>query len=186
MASREAGVRKFVHASTGSVLNGRPVSYYGASKLAAESYVRIFADELDTTVLRYFHVIGPRQNAADVTGGVAAIFARRARQGLPLVVYGDGEQQRSFTSVHDVVGANLLVADRPESRGRTYTCASGIAVTINDLATHFGAPIEYQPERPGDVRRFEIDNSGLVALGLRFDTDWRAMVDRIAEVEVAA
>jgi nucleoside-diphosphate-sugar epimerase len=178
-AAREASVRKFVHASTGSVLDGRPVSYYGASKLAGECYVRIFADDLDTTILRYYHVIGPRQNATDDTGGVAAICARRARQGLPLIVYGDGEQERSFTSVFDVVEANLMVTERPQTKGQTYNCASGIRVTVNELAEHFGAAIEHQASRPGDVRRFEIDNSGLIALGLRFDTDWRSTVDLI-------
>lgn len=180
-SAASAGVRKFVHASTGSVLDGRPVSFYGTSKLAGESYVRIFAElfGLDATVLRYYHVIGPRQNAADETGGVAAIFARRARQGLPLIVYGDGEQERSFTSVFDVVEANLMVAERSETRGQTYSCASGIRVTVNQLARHFGASIRHRPARPGDVRRFEIDNSGLIELGLRFDTDWRAVVDSI-------
>ena len=178
-AAREAGVRKFVHASTGSVLDGRPVSFYGASKLAAEAYVRIFAQHLDTTILRYYHVIGARQNPTDRTGGVAAIFARRKREGLPLIIYGDGEQRRSFTSVFDVVEANLMVAEQPETRGATYVCASGISVSINELAQHVGGSIEYQPARPGDVRCFDIDNSGLTALGLAFDTDWRSIVDRI-------
>ena len=62
--------------------------------------------DLDTTILRYFHVYGPRQEDGEF-GGVVAIFARKLLAGLPLVIFGDGTQERSFTSVDDVVTANL-------------------------------------------------------------------------------
>ena len=77
-----------------------PTSYYGVSKLAGEKYARAFAHlyGMDTTMLRYYHVYGPRQENSDV-GGVVSIFARRAMEGKPLVIFGDCTQMRSFTYV---------------------------------------------------------------------------------------
>ena len=95
-------VKKFVHASTGSVYGEaqykpqdeqhplNPTSYYGVSKLAGEKYVRAFHDlyNLNVTILRYFHVYGPRQESSDV-GGVVSIFTRRILEGKPIYIYGD-------------------------------------------------------------------------------------------------
>jgi UDP-glucose 4-epimerase len=185
MAAR-GGVRKFVHASTGSVT--APVSYYGVSKQAGESYCRAIGDMtgLDYTILRHYHVIGPRQDASD-TGGVVPIFARRALAGLPLSIDGDGEQLRSFTSVKDTVLASLIVLERPEAGGATFTCASGVRVSIRELADHVievtgsRAGTCHAPTRVGDVREFAIDNSALRGLGLEFDVDWRATVCEVVD-----
>ena len=119
---------KFVYASTGSVFGDtslehvedspkHPVSVYGISKLAGESYCRVIGETfgLDHTVLRYYHVIGPRQDASD-QGGVVPIFARGALDDQPLRIYGSGEQSRSFTSVRDVVRATMLAATSSHMR----------------------------------------------------------------------
>ncbi len=158
----------------------RPVSYYGVSKLAGESYVNTFAHlfGLNTTVLRYFHVYGPRQESSDV-GGVVSIFLRRALQGLPLIIHGDGLQMRSFTWVGDVVEANMRAATQGVSVGKTYNCASGIKVTVKDLATKVLAraavegKFEYAAPLPGDIREFDVDNTAITTeLGLRFEQDF--------------
>jgi UDP-glucose 4-epimerase len=184
-AAAEAGVRKFVHASTGSVLGEAtvPVSYYGVSKLAGESYCRVVGDAtgLDYTILRYYHVIGTRQDGSDL-GGVVPIFVRQALAGRPLTIEGDGEQTRSFTSVFDVVRANLIAMDHPEARGATLTCASGVRVSIRELAdyvlreTSSRAGVRHVATRAGDIRHFDVDNRPLRRLGLDFETDWRATV----------
>jgi len=191
-AAVELGVEKFVHASTGSVYGEpvtlpqaeshplRPVSYYGVSKLAGESYVNTFSHlfGLDVTVLRYFHVYGPRQESSDV-GGVVSIFLRRALQRQPLVIHGDGSQMRSFTWVGDVVEANTRAATLPVSRGKTYNCASGIRVTVKDLAskviarTGMQIGVEHVDPLPGDIRVFDVDNRLIGReLGLQFETDF--------------
>ena len=193
-AAARDGVRRVVHSSTGSVVGEtdvrhtdavptRPVSYYGVSKLAGESYCRVVAgmSGLEYAVLRYYHVIGPRQDASE-RGGVVPIFARRALAGEPLLIEGDGEQARSFTSVRDAVAANLVAAAHDGARGAILHCASALRVTINELAafvleeTGSAGGARHVPPRPGDVRRFDVDNGALRALGLRFDTDWRATV----------
>ncbi|MBX3395777.1 MAG: SDR family NAD(P)-dependent oxidoreductase [Phycisphaerae bacterium] len=192
-------IRKFVHASTGSVYGEAqyfpqdedhpliPTSYYGVSKLAGEKYVRAFDHlyDLDTTVLRYFHVYGPRQESSEV-GGVVSIFVRLMLQGKPITIFGDGTQQRSFTAVEDVVKANLLATMSKSSRAQAYNCASGIKVTISELAGMIAEDlgirdqkIEYKDWMPGDIKVFEIDNTRIRRdLGLQFVTDFRAGLRR--------
>lgn len=190
--ARDHGVKKFVHASTGSVYGVaqyyptdeahpvNPASYYGVSKLAAEKYVRAFSDlyGMDTTILRYFHVYGPRQESSDV-GGVVSIFARRALEGKPLIVYGDGTQMRSFTFVKDVVLINKLVAVAQGTRGEAYNCASGAQVTVGELAQMVldslgvsDGTIEYRDWKLGDIKKFDVSHAKLVALGMQWQTDF--------------
>ena len=119
-----------------------------------------------------------RQESSDDGGGVVAIFLRRALAGLPLTIYGDGTQQRSFTYVEDVAQANLLVATNRESRGETYNCASGLKVTIQQLAETVericgfsDLSIKYADAVPGDIKTFDVDNSKLKKLGMATWTD---------------
>ncbi len=193
----EGGVPKFVHGSTGSVFGEirgshgeddarNPVSLYGVSKLAGEAYCRAVdrVYGLDYTVLRYYHVVGPRQDDSE-RGGVVPIFARRSAAGEPLTIFGSGEQTRSFTSVRDVVRATIAAATASGMSRQFFNCASGISVTVRELAEFVvaeagnGTLIRYAPERPGDVTHVSVDNSKLRALGIEFDTDWRAMVREV-------
>jgi UDP-glucose 4-epimerase len=204
--SRKHGVRKFVHASTGSVYGEAcyfpqdeehplaPASYYGVSKLAGEKYASVFEKlyGVDTTVLRYFHVYGPRQDSSDV-GGVCSIFAKRMLDGKPITIFGDGTQQRSFTYVKDVVKANLLAATTPGTCGQVYNCASGLRITVRELADLLAEivgveklEIVHDDWLVGDIKVFDIDNTKIrTALGIEFMTDFRAglsrTVDSIAE-----
>lgn len=188
--ARDFNVKKIVHASTGSVYGEavyfpqdekhpvNPTSYYGVSKLAGEKYVRAFTDlyNMDCTILRYFHVYGPRQEMSDV-GGVVSIFGRRVLNGEPPKIYGDGTQERSFTYVKDVVGINMLVADTDGTKGEVYNCASGISVTIEELANKIkqllGAEhLEniYDNWTVGDIKHFDISNEKIRRLGYEFKT----------------
>jgi UDP-glucose 4-epimerase len=188
--ARDTGVKKFVHVSTGSVYGEakyyptdenhplNPTSYYGVSKLAGEKYARAFSHlyGMDSTMLRYYHVYGPRQENSDV-GGVVSIFARRAMEGKPLVIFGDGTQMRSFTYVKDVVNINKLVALKPETRGEVYNCASGIKVTIQELAEAIldvldrrDVGIEYRDWKLGDIKVFDVSNEKLRNLGMEWKT----------------
>jgi UDP-glucose 4-epimerase len=203
--SREFKVKKFVHASSGSVYGEAqyfpqdekhplvPTSYYGVSKLAGEKYVKVFNHlyGLNTTVLRYFHVYGARQEFGDY-GGVVPIFARRVLNDEPPLIHGDGSQERSFTYVKDVVRANFLVACDPHSEGEVYNCASGIKVTIQELADkvvkHFRrtdlVPI-HDDWAPGDIKIFNVDNRKLKSLGFQFitpfDSGFATTMDWMAE-----
>lgn len=190
----DAGVRKFVHASTGSVYGEpkifpttedhplAPVSYYGVSKLAGERYVDVFRHlyGLDTTILRYFHVYGPRQESNEF-GGVVSIFLRRITEGKNPVVFGHGEQVRSFTYVKDLVAANLAAATDPAASGEAYNVASGIRVTINELAKGMleildpagKLQVEHGDPLIGDIMEFDVANAKIrEQLGLSFEQDF--------------
>ncbi len=191
--SRDFGVKKYVHASTGSVYGEaiyfpqdenhplNPTSYYGVSKLAGERYALAFHHlyGLDVTVLRYFHVYGPRQEYNDA-GGVVSIFGRRALNDEPIIIFGDGSQQRSFTYVKDLVKINKLVAISEASNGNVYNCASGIKVTVKELAELVlealgkdDLKIEFRDWTPGDIKVFDVDNTKISDLGFADFTDFK-------------
>jgi len=200
--SKKHNVRKFVQASTGSVYGEpihfpsdedhplRPVSYYGVSKLAGERYVDVFRHlyGMDTTILRYFHVYGPRQESNEF-GGVVSIFLRNLVEKKPLTVFGHGEQLRSFTYVKDLVRANLHAAVDTEASGQVYNAASGIKVTINDLAKGMvdlvgrNSPIIHGEPLPGDIMYFDVSNKKIQAqLGINFEQDfWGTMKGTLEE-----
>lgn len=191
LCANDAGVKRVVHASTGSVYGEpqffptneehplAPVSYYGVSKLAGEKYAILFntLHGREVVALRYFHVYGPRQDNSDV-GGVVSIFCRRAHQGQNLIIYGDGTQVRSFTYVGDVVRINLLAAVNPDMPGKAFNCASGVRITIRELAdrviAHYGSKvdIDYADWKPGDIRNFNVDNRLLKGHGFEFRKDF--------------
>lgn len=200
------GVRKFVHASTGSVYGEprifptnethpfEPVSYYGVSKLAGERYVDVFhkLHGLDTTILRYFHVYGPRQESNEF-GGVVSIFLRRITAGLNPIVFGDGEQVRSFTWVRDLVAANLASAVNPRATGEAYNVASGIRVSVNELARGMldildpegRLQVEHGPPLLGDIMNFDVDSRKIKEhLGIGFETEfWKTLTIALSDVQ---
>jgi len=170
-------VKRFLQASTGSVVGIcddviteeaplNPVSYYGVSKLAGEKYVRVFDRlfDIDCTVLRYYHVIGSRQDAS-TEGGVCAIFQRLIKENKPITIFGDGFQERLFTHVNDVVKANINAWQNPISYGQIYNVANDQQVTINELAYklmhQIGNKVEirYKDPIPDDIYYFMIDNT---------------------------
>lgn len=195
-------IKKFVHASTGSVYGEpiefpqdenhplSPVSYYGVSKLAGERYVGVFNKVfgLDTTILRYFHVFGPRQESNEY-GGVVSIFIRNLLEGKAPVIFGDGSQERSFTYVKDIVKANLLVSLNEESTGECYNCASGITVTVLELAeaviNYFGKNSSLKPIFEdwlvGDIKHFQVKNEKIAGIGMRFNTDFFNLLEQTIE-----
>jgi nucleoside-diphosphate-sugar epimerase len=204
LLAKQHGTRKFVHASTGSVYGEpsvfptdethplRPVSYYGVSKLAGERYVDTFHQlyGMDTTILRYFHVYGPRQESNEF-GGVVSIFMRRIAEGKNPIVFGHGEQVRSFTYVKDLVNVNLRAATLSAATGQVYNAASGIRVTINDLAAKMlefsrrnDLTVEHGPELVGDIMNFDIDNTKVrTELGVSFQQDfWGTLRNSLEDI----
>jgi len=182
VAARDAGVGRFVYATSSSVYGdlpglkkvedslGLPLSPYALSKLIDEQYARVFAQlyGVESIGLRYFNVFGPRQ---DPNGAYAAVIPRWAatlRAHGECFIYGDGETSRDFCYVDNVVQANLLagMAERGSaSVNQIYNVGAGAETSLNQLYTMIrerlaihdpglrAATATHQEFRAGDVRR---------------------------------
>jgi UDP-glucose 4-epimerase len=165
-----------VFSSTGGALYGEcpeparedaprePLAPYGASKLCGEEYLATW-NRLHGTrhvALRFGNVYGPRQ-LPKLEGGVVAIFMQRLRAGERGTIFGDGEQERDFVYVGDVVRA-LLAAAESEAAG-AFNVGTGVATSVNELwkrcaaAAGSDADAEHADPRPGELRRSVLDVS---------------------------
>jgi nucleoside-diphosphate-sugar epimerase len=172
LAAKDAGVRRFVYASSSSVYGDaaelpkretrlpEPLSPYAAAKLAGEHYCRVFATSLglETVALRYFNVYGPRQDPASEYAAVIPRFIVAALDGVSPEITGDGEQTRDFTHVRNVVEANLLACRAAGVTGSAFNVGGGRRISINELwveiqrQTGSQVSARYVAARPGDVR----------------------------------
>jgi nucleoside-diphosphate-sugar epimerase len=187
VASRDAGVRRVVYASSSSIYGDTPdlpkredmapspQSPYAAGKLAAENYCTVFSAlyGLECVSLRYFNVFGPRQDPNSQYAAVVPLFISAIFEGRAPVIFGDGEQSRDFTYVANVVDANILASDCPEAAGAVFNIACGSTTTVNSLLEKLqsvaGTDVapEHAAARPGDVRHSYADVSRAVeVLGL--------------------
>ncbi|WP_414660876.1 SDR family oxidoreductase [Horticoccus sp. 23ND18S-11] len=180
VAAREAGVKRFVFASSSSVYGdhpglpkvedaiGRPLSPYAATKRIDEIYADVFRRcyQLPVVGLRYFNVFGPRQ---DPNGAYAAVIPKwfaAMRAGEAVTINGDGRTSRDFCYIENVVQANLLAvaAAAPQELPPVFNVACGESTTLLELHAHMSGLLDtlgpqgkvrapaFQPERAGDVR----------------------------------
>lgn len=172
LASRDAGVRRFVNSASSSAYGDsptlpkhegmvpQPLSPYAASKLAAEHYCRCFAEVygLQTASLRYFNVFGPRQDPNSQYAAVIPAFVTRMVRGEQPIIYGDGEQTRDFCFIENVLDANMLAAEAESVRGESMNIACGERTSLNEIVKVINASLgtslepDYQPPRAGDVK----------------------------------
>jgi nucleoside-diphosphate-sugar epimerase len=140
----------------------QPVSPYGVTKLAAEQlcYLYYVNEGVPAVSLRYFTVYGPRQRP-DM--GFHK-FLRATLLDQPITVYGDGEQTRDFTFVHDAVAANVAAATRGIP-GRVYNIGGGSRVSINEVLDMIARVsgrrprVHVDPAQKGDMRHTYADTS---------------------------
>ena len=150
IATRDAGVRRFVYASSSSVYGdstvlpkqedkiGRQLSPYAVSKYTNELYAGVFGRcyGLETIGLRYFNVFGPRQ---DPNGPYAAVIPRwiaAIKKGEPVQIYGDGITSRDFCYVDNAVQTNILAGliKNKKAINQVYNVACGTRTTLGELA----------------------------------------------------
>jgi UDP-glucose 4-epimerase len=165
----DAGVERFVFASTGGAIMGDqeppiderslpwPISPYGASKLCGEAYMHAFAGSfgIRPVALRFANVYGPYSAHKK---GVITRFIRAALAGGTFEIFGDGKASRDFLHVDDLCRGILVAADSDLS-DEVLHLASEKGTTINELARLIldlvGSDVEivHHPKRPGEVER---------------------------------
>ncbi len=153
IASSEAKVKKLIYSASCSAYGDQskmplqedmmpmPKSPYGLQKYVGEVYCRTWTEVygLKTVSLRYFNVYGPRNSAEGAYALVIAKFLQLKAEGKPLTITGDGEQTRDFTSVHDIVRANILAMKSDKvGNGEVINIGAGNSQSVNRIAELIG------------------------------------------------
>ena len=182
-AMREHAVRRVVFASSAAVYgnNGEgqaidentaksPLTPYAADKLASEHYLQFYGRQhgLEPAIFRFFNIFGPRQDPSSPYSGVISIFTQRAQKGLPISVFGDGEQTRDFFFVADLVELLLQALDAQQVAPGAVNVGWNEAVSLKQLLAQIGELLGGLPAvthldgRPGDIRHSRADNRRLI------------------------
>ncbi|WP_434679436.1 NAD-dependent epimerase/dehydratase family protein [Pseudomonas sp. R1-18] len=190
-AMREAGIKRVVFASSAAVYgnNGEgesitedttkaPLTPYASDKLASEQYLDFYRRQhgLEPVVFRFFNIFGPRQDPSSPYSGVISIFAERIEKGLPITVFGDGEQTRDFFYVGDLVKLLVQALTQPQPAEGAINVGLNQATSLNQLLSELSAvvgklpDVSYGEPRSGDIRHSRADNQRLLA---RFKLDQR-------------
>ncbi|MGV8115789.1 SDR family oxidoreductase [Methanothrix soehngenii] len=190
VAAKDCGAKKFIFASSSAIYGDEPtlpktedmkpypLSPYAVAKITGEYYARVFSEiyGLKTVCLRYFNVYGPRQDPKSEYAAVIPIFISRIMEGLPPVIFGDGNQTRDFCNVRDVVKANILAMEKGSVEG-VFNIACGKRTSLNQLARIImdimgseAAPIHDKP-RKGDIQDSVADITA-ARMGLNFEPDY--------------
>lgn len=183
-AMRRHGVKRVLFASSAAVYgnNGEgqaidedtakaPLTPYAADKLASEHYLDFYRREhgLEPAIFRFFNIFGPRQDPSSPYSGVISIFTQRARQGLPITVFGDGEQTRDFFYIGDLLTLLTQALQMPQVVQGAVNVGWDRAISLNRLLAEIGdlcgglPPVAYQAPRAGDIRHSRADNRRLQA-----------------------
>jgi UDP-glucose 4-epimerase len=187
-ARESVGLEYFTHVSSSEVYGTSrretmdedhppfPHTVYGASKLAGEAYARAFHTTygLPVVIIRPFNVYGPRSHFESDAGEMIPKSILRALTGHPILIFGDGTQERDFTFVTDTARALVEITSSRAFTGETVNIGSGRAITILELAREIisltpdsNRGIVHTDPRPGDVKRL-LCNPGLLKKKLGF------------------
>jgi UDP-glucose 4-epimerase len=181
-AMRQANVKRVVFASSAAVYgnNGEghpideetpkaPLTPYASDKLASEYYFDFYGRQhsLEPVIFRFFNIFGPRQDPSSPYSGVISIFSERAQKGLPINVFGDGEQTRDFVYVEDLVKILVQAIESPAVEPGATNVGMSQATSLNQilkaLAEVVGElpPVSYAEARTGDIRHSRANNTRL-------------------------
>lgn len=182
-AMRDAGVRRVIFASSAAVYgnNGEgqaidedtpkaPLTPYAADKLASEHYLDFYQRQhgLEPVVFRFFNIYGPRQDPSSPYSGVISIFTERAQKGMPIAVFGDGEQTRDFLYVGDLVELLVQALEAETVEQGAINVGLNRATSLNELLAAIGTvlgglpAVSYQAARGGDIRHSRAGNARLL------------------------
>lgn len=174
--ARKNNVERFIYISTGGAVYGEPeylpcdedhpinpICPYGASKHTVEHYLYMYRElyDMEYVVLRYPNVYGPRQDPHG-EAGVVAIFSGQMLKNAPVVINGDGDQERDFVYVGDCARANML-ALQTENTNTIFNLGYGVGTTINEVyenlkdITSYELTADHGPPKAGETRRIFLE-----------------------------
>ena len=174
LAAREAGVKRVVYSASSSAygdqpaqpyqetMKTRPMSPYGLQKCIGEEYSRLFSElyGLETVSLRYFNVYGGMMDPEGAYALVIGKFLKQKLAGEPMTVCGDGEYYRDYTHVDDVANANVLAMTSDKvGKGEVINIGNHDPHSVNELVKLIGGESINIPDRAGDPRKTDADNS---------------------------
>lgn len=179
VASRDAGVKRFVYAASSSTYGdsealpkvedviGRPLSPYAITKYVNELYADVFAKlyGMECIGLRYFNVFGRRQDPNGAYAAVIPLFIKQLINHESPLINGNGEFSRDFTYIDNVIQMNLLAitSTNPAALNTVYNTAFGDRATLNQLVEYLKKflsefdpeigriAVNYGPNRKGDI-----------------------------------
>jgi len=178
VAARDAKCQRVVFSSSSSVygdtpelpkredMPAAPISPYGVHKLTGELYGRIFWQlyGLETVVLRYFNVFGPRQDPQSTYAAVIPKFITSILAGQPPIIFGDGQHTRDFSHVENIIEANLAACVAGKAAcGEAFNIACGGRISLLDLVdtinkiTGQNIKPKLDPPRAGDILHSQAD-----------------------------
>lgn len=164
IASREAGVKRFIFAASSSTYGdsaslpkveeviGKPLSPYAITKFVDELYADVFArtySDFEYIGLRYFNVFGRRQDPNGAYAAVIPLFVKKFMKHEAPNINGDGEYSRDFTYIDNVIEMNMraMTTTNPEAVNQIYNTAFGERTTLNQLVTYLKEYLsEFDPE----------------------------------------
>lgn len=173
-AAKDAGIKRFVYASSSSVYGdepnlpkkeeriGNPLSPYAVTKYTNEVYASVFSRcyTLEIIGLRYFNIFGPKQDPYGEYAAVMPLFIKALLENKAPFVNGDGEQSRDFTYIHNAVQANILAltTQNTAAYNQAYNVAFGERFTINQMYEAIRKYLQkdiqaiHREPRAGDIR----------------------------------
>src|SRR5471032_969020 len=182
-AMRKASIKRVVFASSAAVYGnngeGEAISEdtaksqltpYASDKLSSEYYLDFYRRQhgLEPALFRFFNIFGPRQDPSSPYSGVISIFCERALKGLPITLFGDGEQTRDFIYVGDLVQILLQALKAPQVQEGAINVGLNRATTLKQMLVALGEvvgalpPVTYAPARSGDIRHSRANNQRLL------------------------
>ncbi|MNO72752.1 UDP-glucose 4-epimerase [compost metagenome] len=182
-AMHEEGIQRVLFASSAAVYgqNGQgaaidedtpkaPLTPYASDKLSSEHYLDFYRRQhgLEPAIFRFFNVYGPRQDPSSPYSGVISIFTQRAQNGLPITVFGDGEQTRDFIYVGDLVKLLVQALTAGQVADGALNVGLNRTTSLNQLLASVAGllgglpPVTYADARPGDIRHSRANNTRLL------------------------